>query len=248
MLRIDAFGVIDNPLEPLDVVEMLRTVVPVTCKIKLVDVFPELSTKYFWKFGSDYDEEAPKLWLKSMEEGGYLFENAVLYVDETGAVAGLWPNENVQESENALENSETSGSTIVADDEETEVKEVDELKISASVILTGTTEDGKTKKFKARGTYKKERAGLVDTIAIDKENDLNKEDLQVILDWVNECNLELIDFTLEGPAYCASQSHIHNFSLGRIVLDQMHVAVLSTMISRLQDTLNKIKPPTSALY
>lgn len=246
MKTIFAFGVLQNPLDQIEIVEMLKKVVPGDCTLKIVtdlDTF-QPPFEFAWTFGSDYDEGTPAEWMKNLCENEYVFEGATLYVDQAGRVAGAWPNKAEVPIEGAP--APVQPKKEEEDNGETEIKAINELEISAKVSLVCTDEDGKIARFKVRGKYKKKRDYLIDMISIDKDNDLNKEDLQKILDWTNECAVNLLDYTIEGPAYIATQDHVHNFSLGRICLDQMHAAVLDEMIKNLQYTRAAIKAPKSA--
>lgn len=246
MQNIHAMGLTTVLLDQLDLVELLRKHLGATVKIELIDDldhrFGVDSKEFCWVFGTG-SENAFDQWIDQMKKDGYVFDGAHLLIDNGGRVAGIWPGKEippqpVPEVEKKMEEAETKIEAISA------------TEISASVSLKGTDDEGKIVHFKVRGKYKKRQQknffSVVDLVDIDIDNDLNKEDIKKVLDWINECESNLLDYTIEGPGYKATQFHVHNFSVGRICLDNLHAAVLDNMIKTLQDSRNAIKPPQSA--
>lgn len=248
MQRIHAMGVSTELMEQLELVMLLRQHVPEETEIKVIDDlehhFGLNSTEYCWSFGIDCEEDFGK-WIEQMKKDGYIFEGSTLLVDNGGLIAGIWANaEEVAppEPEEAKEDGEV--------EDQNEVKATSELEIEASVILKGVDEEGKIQRFKVRGKYRRRRQqdvfSLIDVIDINKDEDLRKEDIEAVLAWVNECNINLLDYTIEGPGYTATQTDVHNFGVQRICLDQLHAIVLDRMISSLRERRNAIQVPQSA--
>lgn len=248
MQQIHAMGITTDYLEQLDVVMLLRQALTQETKIEAIeDVehrFGINSKEFCWSFGADCDDLTP--WIDQMQADGYTFEGSTLFVDQMGFVAGLWVN-----AEQAPEETESSDTEEEEseEDSEPEVKAVSETEITAMVKLKCTDEDGKITRLKVRGKYRKHRQEgffvLVDVIDINKDKDLKEEDIQEVLAWTNQCNMNLLDFTIEGPAYTATQAHVHNFGIQRICVDQLHAAVLDKMISSMREMRNGIQLPVS---
>lgn len=245
MIRIHAMGLVTELMDQIDIIEMLRKVLPESTMIKVIDDlehhFGTNSREYCWTFGVDCADEI-QMWIDQMQKDGYTFEGATLFVDNGGFVAGIWPGKEVSSPEQ-------KDKEEVEENEDNEVEATSPLEISAKVKLICTDEEGKIKRFTVKGKYKRRREqnyfGLIDVIDIDKETGLDKESLQALLEWTNECNVNLLDYTIEGPAYAANQSHVHNFSISRIVLDNLHAAVLDEMLKKLRITREKIVLPQS---
>lgn len=246
MQNIHAMGITTVLLDQLDLVELIKKNLGTSIKIELIDDldirFGVNSSEYCWVFGLG-SEKVFDQWIAQMKKDGYVFEGAQLLIDNGGRVAGVWPNKEVP----PLPTPEAKSEEKVP---ETKVEPISATEILASVCLVGETEEGKITRFTVRGKYKKrQQAGflsIVDVVDINVEKDLNQEDLKKVLDWVNQCEVDLLDYTLEGPAYKATQYHVHNFSIGRVCLDNLHSAVLDKMIKTLQMTREAIQLPKSA--
>lgn len=253
MQVVNAMGITTNPLDQLDLVMLLKEHLPSETSINVVDdleiKFGLESRDYCWRFGQGCEDHIDE-WVEQMRKDGYVFEGSELFVDNMGLVAGFWANqeqETPQDSQTNNQSQEQNG-----DEEETAESEVlptSATEISAFVMLTCVDEEGMTKRFKVRGKYRKHKDEnvlmLVEMIDIDKDNDLNHEDIEAILEWTNNCNTQLLDFTIEGPAYKANQAHVHHFGLQRICLDNLHAVVLDRMISSLRETRQAIQLPQS---
>lgn len=247
MQEIFAMGVTTQPLDALDLVTILRPVLPKDTKIEVVDnlevCFGIDSDEHCWRFGGGCEETIGD-WVDKMKEDDYIFEGATLIVDDLGRVAGVWPG---KENPEPVEEKEKEDE---GEDKEPEVKVVSPTEIVARVMLRCEDEEGHVTRLKVKGKYRRRRHedgfSLVDIVDIDLEKDLDHEDLEKLLAWVNKCETNLLDYTITGPAYEANQDCVHNFSIRRIVLDNLHAAVLDRMISALKESRNSIQLPQSA--
>lgn len=213
----------------LDQLDLIMLPKPSSITVKAVDKesydLLSLETKTFEK------EEDYIAFVQTLSRGN-------VYIDDSGRVGFL--------SEGAVQTQTTVNPSVEEKVEAPEIRMISDREIQAVIHLKGVSE-GQVQKFKIRGKYKKKSEGLVDTVDIDVENDLNQEDLQKVLTWVNEQQMELRDYYLEGPAYTADQDHIHNFSIGRICLDQLHASILDSMIEKLTKTRDRFRRPPESV-
>ena len=246
MKQIHAMGSIETPLDQLDVIQLVKKHID-GVKIEVIEDlefrFGINSSEPCWTFGSGC-EDTFSLWVEKMKEEGFVFEGATLLIDAGGHIAGVWASREVA----VVENQEVLASPNVV---ETVVEAVSQVKISASVVLVCTDEDGKVERLRIRGSYRKKQAAgyfsIVDVVDIDPENDLDQEDLKKLQEWRNEREVNLLTYSIGGPAYVVEEDYIHSFGIVRVCLDNLHAAVLNKMIKTLQETRDSIKPRVSAV-
>lgn len=245
MIEIFAMGTKSELLVQLDMVTILREALPDTTKIEPIDDvdkrFGPASKDYCWRFGEGADEHINE-WVAQMISDGYSFEGATLLVDEEGRVAFVEAEKEIPEEKSEEELQEEMNQVK----EEAEVEATSESEISASVQLECQDESGKIARFKVRGSYKKRKhatyGGIVETIDLNMNSGLNHDDLEKLRAWVSNCEQQLMDYTIEGPAYTADQEEVQQFSVGRVAVDNLHAAILDKMIDALKEQRNSITP------
>jgi hypothetical protein len=246
MQQIHAMGSSETFLDQLDLVELVKKHID-GVKIELIqdlDVrFGVDSSEPCWIFGSGC-EDVFGLWVEEMKKDGFIFEKATLLIDAGGQIAGVWPKDET------VPVIETEAPSVIPPVLETKAEAISKTNISASVVLVCTDENGIIKRLQVRGSYRKRQEAnyfaIVDLVDIDTENDLNKDDLAKLQEWTNECEVNLLTYSIEGPAYLVDQDYIHTFGIVRVCLDNLHAVVLDKMIEVLQKTRDSIRPRTSA--
>jgi hypothetical protein len=120
----------------------------------------------------------------------------------------------------------------------------DDRKINASVSIEAENEKGEKKTFTVRAVYTDSRGrGMVE---MDLDKDLNKDDLKLLLDWMNEQTEELNDYTLKGPAYQVDRFFFRQFAISRFCADQLHACVVDTYLDHFDKIKKNIVMPKAA--